>query len=179
MIHALKTSALTALLTLLGPCALAADTAEPFVLEGYERVAAPRLITTGRYEEIIAQSAERLRSARIDTETSTNLCVSYIKTARLDAARAACDAAIAAALAGRLPESARWSHSGQDHWDEVARGYSNRAVLNWFSGARAAAKADLAKAATYAPKAHFVLRNTTALQARASSDAEIAALAGR
>lgn len=179
MNHLLKTSALAALLTLFGAYALATDTTEPFVVEGYEPLGAPRLITTGRYEEVIARSAGRLASARIDTATSTNLCVAYIKTARFDAARVACDAAIAAAVAGKSPQSAYWPRSEQGHWDDVARGYSNRAVLNWYSGARAAAEADLAKAATYAPKAHFVLRNATALQSRGSSDAEIAALAGR
>lgn len=178
-LHSLKTTLLTALLTLPGLGAHAADTTDPFVLEGYVRSDEPRLITTGRYEEIIARDAGRLAAARIDTETSTNLCVAYIKTSRFDAARTACDTAIATAVAGRIPDSARWLLSRQERWRDVARGYSNRAVLNWYSGARDAAEADLAKAAEYAPQAHFVLRNAAALRARGANASAIIGRAGR
>lgn len=177
--HALKMSVLTTLLTLTSLGAYAASDDRPFVLEGFERSGTVRLSTAG-YDYVIAREARRVAvDGTMDIETSTNLCIAYIKTTQLDTARGACDAAIAAALAGEPPSSTRWPRSLIERKRDLARAYSNRSVLNWFSGARADAEADLAKAASYAPRARFVLRNAAALKMRGSSDQAIAALAGR
>lgn len=174
----LKTSVLAALLAASAVSAQAA-TAHPFVLEGYESLQAPRLIRSGRYEEIIARSSRHaVPEGAKGLPTLTNLCVAYIKTVQLTQARTACDQAIAAAST-RRPSGSIWQHVARERALDLARSYSNRAVLHWVNGDRAAAEADVAMAATYAPAAHFVVTNAAALSARGSKDTAITSLAGR
>lgn len=159
--------------------AQAAHAKDLFVLEGYETMASPRLLTEGRYAELIEQSSPHgWRDRTRASFAATNLCVAHIKTAQLDAARASCDAAIVAARSHRRPSS--MPGGAHERQLALARAYSNRAVLNWVSGDRMAAEADLMQAARYAPQAHFIGRNARALSARGEvSNALAAAVAER
>lgn len=174
----MKTSVLAMLVAGIGTGVEAAP-AHSFVLEGYESLGAPRLIRSGRYEEIIARSSRHaVPKGAQGLPTLTNLCVAYIKTVQLTQARSACDQAIAAASTNR-PSASIWQHVARERALDLARSYSNRAVLHWVNGNRAAAEADIAMAATYAPTAHFVVTNAGALSARGSKDTTITSLAGR
>ncbi len=172
--HMKGSSRLGALALMITLSAHAAQAKDLFVVEGYETMTSPRLLSEGRYEELIEQSSPH--GWRDPTEASfaaTNLCIAHIKTAQLEAARASCDAAIVAARSHRRASSM----GTHERWLAMARAYSNRAVLNWASGDRAAAQADLVKAARYAPEAHFVSRNTRALTTRGEAASALAAVA--
>jgi len=156
----------------------AANSEAQFVLEGYEKAGTPRWIATGRFQELIAQRSSVRGDAFTSTTAATNLCVAYIKTARLQQARMACDRAVSIAKMDRAG-SVAWSYASATYLETMARSYSNRAVLNWVTGDMPAAESDLARAAELAPQAHFVAKNVAALSQRGHGAAVVAALAAK
>jgi hypothetical protein len=120
-----------------------AETPEPLVLVAHGNRAGGEPLTNGNY----GSAAQALRSAGngalADPQAlDTNRCVAYAMTRQLAPARAACDAAVRAAVA-----------------------YSNRAVLDWLDAQPAAARRDLGRAQALAPEAAFVARNMIAMRA--------------
>jgi predicted protein tyrosine phosphatase len=55
----------------------------------------------------------------------------------------------------------------------VAVAYANRAVLHWLTDDTRSAASDLAQAKRFAPKADFVARNLTALNAKGRTVAQV------
>lgn len=122
---------------------------------------------SGHYNAALSELSTHAHA--LDSESvSTNRCVAYVVTRQMEAARAACDAAVREAQQAvtSMPVSMYWARS--DYRDYLALAYSNRAVLNWAANDTAAAQSDLKKAAKVAPKAAFVARNLTALQSHST-----------
>jgi hypothetical protein len=131
--HMNGSSRLGALALMITLSAHAAHAKDLFVVEGYETLTSPRLLSEGRYEELIEQSSPHgWRDPTKASFAATNLCVAHIKTAQLEAARASCDAAIVAARSHRRASSM----GTHERWLAMARAYSSRAVLRWLSGRR-------------------------------------------
>jgi hypothetical protein len=150
---------------LAGATAHAADSPPTFELTVFSNGAAGTALVSGDYNSAVQELNAHAHVDALDTDSlNTNRCVAYSLTRQLEAARAACDAAVREAqqAISSLPVSMSWARS--DYRDYLALAYSNRAVLNWLSNNESAAQADLKKAAAVAPKADFVARNLTALQ---------------
>ena len=141
-----------------------ADEPHNFELTAFSNGTAGAALLSGDYNTAIGQ-LQRTHALANET-TNTNRCVAYVVTRQIESARVACDAAVREAQQdiASMPVSLSWARS--EYRDYLALAYSNRAVLNWVANDNAAAQSDLKKAAAVAPKAAFVARNLTALQAR-------------
>jgi hypothetical protein len=151
----------------IGSTAFAADEAHTFELTAFSNGTGGKALVSGDYNT--AQHELGGHHVSLDAETATtNRCVVYTVTRQIEAAHAACDAAVREAQQEitSLPVSMSWARS--DYRDYLALAYSNRAVLNWVTNDSAAAQADLKRAAAVSPKAEFVARNQDALQNRSS-----------
>jgi hypothetical protein len=149
---------------LAGSAAHAADQPHTFVLTAFSNGAAGQSLMTGNYDAAVRELGVNSHALALDTDSlSTNRCVAYSVTKQLDAAHVACDAAIREAQQdiANLPVSMSWAR--RQYKDYVALAYSNRAVLNWLSNDSSAARQDLQKAQSMAPKADFVAHNLSAL----------------
>jgi hypothetical protein len=152
---------------LVGSAAHAADEPRTFELTAFSNGTAGEALVSGKYNTAVSELSTHAHS--LDSESaSTNRCVAYVVTRQMEAARAACDAAVREAQQAitSMPVSMSWARS--DYRDYLALAYSNRAVLNWMANDSAAAQSDLKKAAQVAPKAEFVARNLTALQSHST-----------
>ena len=166
----IKPRALLALVMtlLLASAARAQDPAHTLVLTAYVNAVGGPDLTAGKYAAALAQiKPGKLAFAYHSATTDTNLCVAYIAMRNLLAARAACDAAIAAEQAQHVGLSV-WGSDARTHPNpQLALAYSNRAVLDAVLLDQTAAAGDLAKAAAAAPEALFVRRNLNAINSRA------------
>jgi hypothetical protein len=154
---------------LVGSAAHAAEQEPPrtFELTAFSNTTGGAALSSGDYNTALDQLAAHAHSLDADS-LSTNRCVAYAVTRRMEAARAACDAAVhdAEQQIASLPVSMSWARA--EYRDYLALAYTNRAVLKWISSDTAAAQADLKRAAAVAPKAEFVARNLTALQSHSA-----------
>jgi hypothetical protein len=152
---------------LVGSAAHAADEPRTFELTAFSNGTAGEALVSGNYNTAVTELSAHMHSLDSDT-VSTNRCVAYVATHQVEAARAACDAAVREAQQAitSMPVSMSWARS--DYRDYLALAYSNRAVLNWMANDTAAAQSDLKKAARVSPKAAFVARNLTALQSHST-----------
>jgi hypothetical protein len=66
-----------------------------------------------------------------------------------------------------------WGPTGGAHLGDVAVAYANRAVLRWLTDDTRSAASDLAQAKRFAPKADFVARNLTVLNAEGRTVAQV------
>jgi hypothetical protein len=151
---------------LVGSAAHAADEPRTFELTAFSNGTAGEAIVSGNYNTALS---ELTHSHALDSDTaSTNRCVAYVVTRQMEAARAACDAAVREAQQAitSMPVSMSWARS--EYLDYLGVAYSNRAVFDWVANDTAAAQSDLKKAAKVAPKAAFVARNLTALQSHST-----------
>jgi ABC-type proline/glycine betaine transport system substrate-binding protein len=103
-------------------------------LAAYMDAASGEQLLAGNYTAVIAKLAPHASEYSSDSvAASTNLCVAYVATGQLDAARIACDEAIKAAQLDsgteRMTLSERIAHD-----DQVTLAYANRAVLTKLSG---------------------------------------------
>jgi hypothetical protein len=102
------------------------------VLAGYIDAADGEQLFAGDYASVIEKlSPHRAEYSEDAVAASTNLCVAYIASGRLDEAHGACDEAIKAA---RLDQ---WGVSELEHTaheDALSLAYTNRAVLTKLSG---------------------------------------------
>jgi tetratricopeptide (TPR) repeat protein len=148
---------------LAGSAAHAANEPRTFELTAFSNGTAGAALASGDYDTAIRNLSTHANALESGTK-NTNRCVAYTVTHQIEAARAACDAAVREAQQeiSTLPISMFWARS--DYRNYLALAYSNRAVLYWMSNDTAAAQSDLKKAAAVAPKATFVARNLTALQ---------------
>jgi tetratricopeptide (TPR) repeat protein len=161
----IRTLQLAVAAALLAGSVAQADESRNFELTAFSNGTAGAALTSGDYNAALAQ-LQHSYALQNDT-TATNRCVAYSVTRQLQAARAACDAAVneAQQAIASMPVSMSWARS--DYRDYLALAYSNRAVLNWLMNDSAAAQSDLKKAAAVSPKAAFVARNETALESHA------------
>ncbi len=133
----------------LGSIALGAASAHAapkhkLVLSGYADGPEGSNLLTGRYDAVIRRLADHGAAfAGDEVSASTNLCVAYVMTRRLEAAQPACDEALRAA---QLDETEPTIFARQRHDEEVAVAYSNRAILKTIEGQTASAVDDMAKA---------------------------------
>jgi hypothetical protein len=131
---------------------------EPLILASYTDARGGQALVRGRTElarELLGtKSFERSSPAEL-----TNLCVAQTVLRQLPQAGAACDAALARALAERA-STGRWPSAYREALHTaVSAAYSNRAVMHWLSGNADAARDDLAKAQRFSPDASYVMRN--------------------
>lgn len=162
-VRALQLGCAAALLA--GSAAYAGEQPHAFELTAFSNGTGGAALSSGDYNTAVDQLAAHAHSLDSDSDSiSTNRCVAYAVTRQMDAARAACDAAVrdAQQQIASLPVSMSWARA--EYRDYLALAYSNRAVLKWISNDTAAAQADLKRAAAVAPRAEFVARNLTALQ---------------
>jgi hypothetical protein len=152
---------------LAGSTAYAADDARTFELTAFSNTAAGDSLVKGEYSLAVQQLNIDAHSRASDS-VNTNRCVALTVTHQLQAAHAACDAAVRDARhqLTNLSSTELWARN--TYRDYLAVAYSNRAVVNWLTNDSTAAQADLQKAAAAAPKAEFVARNLTALQSHAA-----------
>ena len=161
----IRTLQLAVAVAVLAGSAAYADDAGHFELTAFSNGPAGTALTSGDYNTALVQLQ---RSHSLDNETtSTNRCVAFSVTRRLDEARTACDAAVrdAQMQLASMPVSMSWARA--EYRDYLAVAYSNRAVLHWILNDTHAAQSDLKKAAAISPKATFVARNETALESHA------------
>jgi hypothetical protein len=119
--------------TLLVASAAHADVeAGKLTLSGYIDAAAGEQLLAGHYDAVIDKLAPHTTYFTADeVAASTNLCVAYVATGKLDAAHAACDEAIRMA---RLDQSDETLMERLAHQDALSVAYANRAVLTKLSG---------------------------------------------
>jgi hypothetical protein len=110
-----------------------ADTESPKLkLAGFVDAAEGADLMAGNYAAVIAKLAPH-SGAYLEDEVaaSTNLCVAYVATGRLDNALEACDEAIRMA---RLDERGHTLEDFRNHEDVLEHAYANRAVLAKLAG---------------------------------------------
>jgi tetratricopeptide (TPR) repeat protein len=154
-------------LALLGGTALAGE-AHRFVFTAYGDAAGGADILSGRYQAALEELESHPDAMALDSSaTNTNRCVAYSMTQQWREARAACDAAVRAAIEHRsgAPAWRGWTRKADDEY--VALAYANRAVMYWLSGDDDDAHKDLAKAQGLSPGSDFVAQNLAALEVRA------------
>jgi len=112
--------------------ARAAATPDKLVLSGYGDSAAGAQLLAGEYAAVIERLAPHTGDFdRDEVAASTNLCVAYVATGRLDGAQDACNEAIAMA---RLDPVGITLQEHLAHQDALSVAYANRAVLTRLSG---------------------------------------------
>jgi hypothetical protein len=112
-------------------------------------------VLAGHYESAINQLKNR-HVSYLNEYATTNLCVALIMTRQVEAAKGACDEAIATARAG-MPHNV--FHASPPDKALLALAYSNRAVLSWLRKQPASAAEDVTHAHDLAPDAAFVTAN--------------------
>ncbi len=117
--------------TVLVASAAHAEASGKLVLSGFEDAAEGEQLMAGDYAAVIQKLAPHSIAFEADeVAASTNLCVAYVATGKLEQAHSACDEAIAMA---RLD----WGDSLLErlsHQDALSLAYANRAVLTRLSG---------------------------------------------
>jgi hypothetical protein len=125
--------AVTMAAALLVASAAHADVESPkLVLSGFTDAAAGTQLMSGNYTAVIQKLAPHSQEFNADeVAASTNLCVAYVATGRLDEAHDACDEAIKLARLDQVSNSLTERLSKQD---ALSLAYANRAVLSKLSG---------------------------------------------
>ena len=125
--------AATAVTTLLAASAAHADVeAGKLTLSGYIDAAAGEQLMAGHYGAVIDKLAPHAANFTADeVAASTNLCVAYVATGKMDDARNACDEAIRMA---RLDQFATTLQERLARQEELSIAYANRTVLTKLSG---------------------------------------------
>jgi hypothetical protein len=101
------------------------------VLSGFTDAAAGEQLMAGDYSAVIQKLAPHTSDFNANAvAASTNLCVAYVASGRLDEAHHACDEAINMA---RLDDSDTPFLERLSHQDPLSIAYANRAVLNKLS----------------------------------------------
>jgi len=159
--QALKLAIAAALLA--SSAAQADETPRTFALTMYSNGVAAAPLMSGDYVAAVQQLNTHVTGLDSDS-LSTNRCVAYTVTRQIEAARAACNAAVREAQLAITSLPLSMSYARSEYRGDLALAYSNRAVFEWVSNDAAAAQADLKRAAAVAPKAAFVARNINALQ---------------
>jgi hypothetical protein len=126
-------AAATAAMLLFAAAAHADEKSSKLTLTGYTDAAAGAELAAGDYAAVIDKLAPHTTDYTVDElAASTNLCVAYVAAGKLDAARDACNEAIAMARLGEFGVSLTDRLS---HQDPLSIAYANRAVLTKLSGA--------------------------------------------
>lgn len=136
---------------------------EKMTLSAYADAAEGRSLLAKQYDKVIgALGGHGPSFKREEIAASTNLCVAEIMTHRWSEAHPACDEAIRFAKL-EMPDSGRFA--ADEHQENVAIAYSNRAVLEWLEDRSRSAAEDLARAHALAPESQLVARNLAKLHA--------------
>jgi hypothetical protein len=136
-VQKLKTNRLplaaTAAAALLAASAAHADVeAGKLTLSGYIDAAAGEQLMAGQYGAVIDKLAPHAANFTVnEVAASTNLCVAYVATGKLDDARNACDEAIRMA---RLDQFDTSLQERLAHQEALSIAYANRTVLTKLSG---------------------------------------------
>jgi hypothetical protein len=102
------------------------------VLSGYTDAADGEQLLAGNYAAVIQKlTTQSFRDDENKVAASTNLCVAYVASGRLNEAHNACDQAITMA---RLDGYGATLLERRAYADAVATAYANRAVLSKLSG---------------------------------------------
>jgi hypothetical protein len=126
-------AAATAAMLLVAAAAHADEKSSKLTLVGYTDAAAGAQLAAGDYAAVIDKLAPHTTEFTVDElAASTNLCVAYVAVGKLDAARDACNEAIAIARLGQFGVSLL---DRMTHHDPLSIAYANRAVLTNLSGA--------------------------------------------
>jgi hypothetical protein len=119
-------------ITMLASSAHAAVEPGKLTLAGFTDAAEGTELIAGNYAAVIEKLAPHSIAFNNDeVAASTNLCVAYVATGRLDEAHDACDEAVKIA---RLDQPGTTLRERMAHEDVVAVAYANRAVLSKLSG---------------------------------------------
>jgi hypothetical protein len=117
---------------LVSSTAHAAAHSTKLTLAGFTDAAEGTQLLAGDYTTVIAKLAPHSIEFSLDeVAASTNLCVAYVATGHLDAARGACDEAVKMA---KLEDSGVSLAERLAHEDALSIAYANRAVLDKLSG---------------------------------------------
>ncbi len=147
-----------------GAAARVEPAAHKLALVAYVDGPAGEALLAKRYGTVLERLAAHAPFADA-VPASTNLCVAYIMTRHWPAADAACDAALREA---QLDDPEPTLAARRVRNEEVAIGYSNRAVLKLIEGRAASAADDLAKARRLS-SASFASQNLSAAGALTST----------
>jgi hypothetical protein len=129
--HVPRAAALAGTLLLAGAAHADAESGK-LVLSGFTDAAAGEQLMAGNYAAVIEKLAPHAADFNAnEVAASTNLCVAYVASGRLDEAHHACNEAITTA---RLEESDGTLSERLAHQDALSIAYANRAVLNKLSG---------------------------------------------
>jgi hypothetical protein len=110
----------------------AAPTSDKLVLSGFVDAADGEQLMAGKYAAVIQKLAPHTFEFRADeVAASTNLCVAYVATGKLNEAQGACNEAIAMA---RLDQSGVSMQERLSKQDPLSVAYANRAVLTRLAG---------------------------------------------
>jgi tetratricopeptide (TPR) repeat protein len=146
---------------------------DQFMVTVYSNSRGSQELLHGQYDAALAQiETSRGLDEANRFEAATNLCVAQMMAGRFDSARSACDVAVKIARSAAIA-TPNWGPTGGAHQGDVAVAYANRAVLRWLTDDTRSAASDLAQAKRFAPKADFVARNLTALNAKGRTVAQV------
>jgi hypothetical protein len=101
------------------------------VLAGYTDAADGEQLLAGNYAAVIQKLTQSFSADEDQVAASTNLCVAYVASGRLNEAHSACDKAITMA---RLDEYGATLQEHRAYADALSTAYANRAVLSKLSG---------------------------------------------
>jgi hypothetical protein len=101
------------------------------VLAGYTDAADGEQLLAGDYAAVIQKLTQSFTEDEDQVAASTNLCVAYVASGRLNEAHSACDKAITMA---RLDEYGATLQEHRAYADALSTAYANRAVLSKLSG---------------------------------------------
>ena len=170
-----RISLLTSTLVWIATTANAAQQgADRFTVTVYSNSRGSQELLIGHYDAALAQiETPRGLDEAGRFEAATNLCVAQMMAGRFDSARAACDVAVKTARSAAIATPNWGPPAGGAYQADVAIAYANRAVLHWLTDDTQGAANDLAQAKRFAPKADFVARNLTALNAKDQTVAQL------
>jgi hypothetical protein len=132
MLKSMRVPLIAAATLLLVSAAHANVEAGKLTLSGYIDAAAGEQLMAGNYAAVIDKLAPHTTDFTVnEVAASTNLCVAYVATGKLDAAHAACEEAINMA---RLDQAGETVLERLTHQDALSVAYANRAVLSKLSG---------------------------------------------
>ncbi len=129
-------------------------------------------ILSGRYERAISKLEPRRHSVFQRFSRQNNLCVAYVKTAELDKAADACEAAVAAVRAQKehIGKKSERGIDSRAYRSDLAVALSNRGVLLAVSGDAEKARADFQAAIDLGSRhARFAAANLRRLDAGSNS----------
>jgi hypothetical protein len=163
---------MAALVWICAPANATQQDADHFIVTVYGDSRGSQELLIGHYDAAVVQIETRGGVDEANRfEAATNLCVARMMAGRFDSARTACDVAVKSARSAIAVPN--WGPTGGARQTDVAIAYANRAVLHWLTDDTHSAASDLAQAKRLAPKADFVARNLTALNAKDQTLAQL------